>query len=303
MIKSFKELAEAAKAMEKKTVVAVVEAQDAHTLEAVVTAKKDGIIEGMLIGNEEKIREILAEHGGNPDDFTIIPTESLEESLKVAVDNINAGKANAIMKGKLETGQFMKAIVHKENGMMAGGRISLIGLYEHPKFYHKLLAVTDQGMNTYPDLEGKKDLINNAVKLLHALGNECPKVACLCAVEKMNPKMPETVDAAELKRMNAEGEIPGCIVEGPISFDLAVKQGAAAIKGFESPVAGDADLLLVPDITCGNVLVKCMTDYAGATTAGTILGAKCPVIVTSRSAEASDKYYSIALAAYSAASY
>ncbi len=303
MIKSFKELAEAAKAMEKKTVVAVVEAQDAHTLEAVVTARKDGIIEAMLIGNEAKICEILAQVGGDPADFTIVPTESLEESLKVAVENINAGKASAIMKGKLETGQFMKAIVKKENGMMAGGRISLVGLFEHPKFYHKLLAVTDMGMNTYPDLEGKKDLINNAVRLLHALGNECPKVACLCAVEKMNPKMPETVDADALKKMNIAGEIPGCVVEGPISFDLAIKQGAAAIKGFESPVAGDADLLLVPDITCGNVLVKCMTDYAGATTAGTILGAKCPVIVTSRSAEASDKYYSIALAAYSAASY
>ena len=303
MIKSFKELAEAAKAMEKKTVVAVVEAQDAHTLEAVVTAQKDGIIEAMLIGNEEKICEILTQVGGDAANFTIVPTGSLEESLQVAVENINAGKASAIMKGKLETGQFMKAIVKKENGMMAGGRISLVGLFEHPKFYHKLLAVTDMGMNTYPDLEGKKDLINNAVKLLHALGNECPKVACLCAVEKLNPKMPETVDADALKKMNIEGEIPGCVVEGPISFDLAIKQGAAAIKGFESPVAGDADLLLVPDITCGNVLVKCMTDYAGATTAGTILGAKCPVIVTSRSAEASDKYYSIALAAYSAASY
>lgn len=301
-IKSFKELAAAAQAMTKKTVVAVVEAHDAHTLEAVINAKKDGIIEGMLIGNDAKIREIIAAEGGNADDFTIIPTDGLEESLKVAVENINASKANAIMKGKLETGQFMKAIVKKENGMMAGGRISLIGLYEHPN-YHKLLAVTDQGMNTYPDLAGKKDLILNGVKLLRSLGIEEPKVACLCAVEKLNPKMPETVDADALKTMNKNGEIPNCIVEGPISFDLAVKQGSAAIKGFESPVAGDADLLLVPDITCGNVLTKCMTDYAGASTAGTILGAKCPVIVTSRSAEASDKYYSIALAAYSAAAY
>ena len=303
MIKNFKELAEAAKAMEKKTVVAVVEAHDFHTLEAIVSAKKDGIIEAMLIGNEEEIRNILTQEGGDPADYTIIPTTSFEESLKTAVENIKAGKANAIMKGKLETGQFIKAIINKDNDMMAGGRLSLIGLYDHPTFYHKLLAVTDMGINTYPDLEGKKDLVNNGVKLLHALGIECPKVACLCSVEKMNPKMPETVDADALKKMNADGEIPDCIVEGPISFDLAIKQGAAEIKGYESPVAGDADLLLVPDITCGNVLVKCMTDYAGAITAGTVLGAKCPVILTSRSAEASDKYYSIALAAYSAASY
>lgn len=303
MIKNFKELADAAKAMKKKTVVAVVEAHDKNTLEAVVEAKKDGIIEAMLIGNEDKIRKILKEEGGDPDDYSIIPTGSLEESLKAAVENINAGRANAIMKGMLETSEFLKALVHKENGLMAGGRISLVGLYDHPKFYHKLLAVTDVAMNTYPDLQGKKDIVNNAVKLLHSLGCECPKVACLCSVEKVNPKMPETVDADALKKMNAEGEIPGCVVEGPISFDLAIKQGAAAVKGYESPVAGDADLLLVPDITCGNVLVKCMTDYAGAITAGTVLGARCPVILTSRSAEASDKYYSIALAAYSAASY
>ena len=301
-IKSFKELAAAAAAMPNKTVVAVVEAHDLHTLEAVIEAKKEKIIEATLIGNEEKIREILTSEGADPAEYTIIATEGLEESLKVAVDCINSGKANAIMKGKLETGQFMKAVVKKENGLLAGGLLSLIGLYEHPN-YHKLLAVTDQGLNTYPDLNGKKNLIQNAVKLLHSIGIENPKVAVLAAVEKVNPKMPESVDGAELKKMNQEGEITGCIVEGPISFDLAVKQGAAAIKGYESPVAGDADLLVVPDIAAGNILVKCMTDYAGAMTAGTIVGAKVPVIVTSRSAEASDKFYSIALAAYSAASY
>ena len=298
-IKSFKELAAAASAMPVKTVVAVVEAHDNHTLEAVIEAKKDGIIEGMLIGNEEKIKEILTANGADPADYQIIGTNALEESLQVAVENINAGKATAIMKGKLETGQFMKAIVKKDNGLLAGGLLSLVGLYEHAN-YHKLLAVTDQGLNTYPDLNGKKSLIVNAVGLLKKLGVEEPKVAVLAAVEKVNPKMPESVDGAELKKMNQEGEITGCIVEGPISFDLAIKQGAAAIKGYESPVAGDADILVVPDIAAGNILVKCMTDYAGAMTAGTILGAKVPVIVTSRSAEASDKYYSIALAAYAA---
>lgn len=298
-IKSFKELAAAASAMPVKTVVAVVEAHDNHTLEAVIEAKKDGMIEGLLIGNAEKIAEILTANGANPADYEIIGTSALEESLQVAVENINAGKATAIMKGKLETGQFMKAIVNKANGLMAGGLLSLVGLFESPA-YPKLLAVTDQGLNTYPDLNGKKNLIINAVGLLHSLGIEEPKVAVLAAVEKVNPKMPESVDGAELKKMNQEGEITGCIVEGPISFDLAVKKGAAAIKGYESPVAGDADLLVVPDITAGNILCKCMTDYAGAMTAGTILGAKVPVIVTSRSAEATDKYYSIALAAYAA---
>lgn len=303
MIHNFKELAEAARAMEKKTVVAVVEANDVNTLEAVVNAKKECIIEAMLIGREETILKILEEEGADPADYTIVNSGSVEESLKIAVENINTGKASAIMKGMLETSDFMKAIIKKENNMMAGGRLSVVGLYDYPQAYHKLLAVTDVGMNTYPDLDGKKDIVKNGVKLLHSLGIECPKVAVLCSVEHVNPKMPETVDADALKKMNSEGEISGCIVEGPISFDLAIKQGAAAIKGYESPVAGEADLLVVPDITCGNVLVKCMTDYAGATTAGTILGAKCPVIFTSRSAEASDKFYSIALAAYSASSY
>ena len=303
MIKSFKELADAAKAMEKKTVLAVAQAHDSHTLEAVMTAKKDGIIDAMLIGNEEKIRQILLQEGADPADYIIVPSGSEEESLKIAIESIHTGKASVIMKGKMETAPFMTAIIHKENNMMSGGRISLVGLFEQPTSYHKLIAVTDMGMNTYPNLEGKKDEINNAVRLLHALGIECPKVACLCAVEKVNPKMPETVDADELKKMNAAGEIPGCIVEGPISFDLAISKESADLKGYESPVAGDADLLLVPDITCGNVLVKCMTEYAGAMTAGTMLGAKCPLIVTSRSAAASDKYYSIALAAYSAAKY
>jgi phosphotransacetylase len=138
------------------------------------------------------------------------------------------------------------------------------------------------------------------VALLHTLGIENPKVAVLSSVEKVNPKMPDSVDGDALKRMNQTGEIIGCAVEGPISFDLATSSEAARIKGFDSPVAGDADLLIVPDIVSGNILAKCLTGFAGATTAGAVLGARVPVILTSRSAEASDKYYSIALAACAA---
>jgi phosphotransacetylase len=195
----------------------------------------------------------------------------------------------------------MKAIVAKENGLVPQGRkLSLIGFYETPK-YHKLFAVSDMGLNTYPDLAGKRLIIENAVQLLHALGIENPKVAVLSSVEKVNPKMPDAVDGAQLKLMNARGEITGCTVEGPISFDLATSREAAAIKGYDSPVAGDADLLIVPDIAAGNILVKCLTGFCGALTAGAVLGARVPVILTSRSAEAADKYYSIALAACAAA--
>ncbi|UWG99060.1 bifunctional enoyl-CoA hydratase/phosphate acetyltransferase [Dehalobacter sp. DCM] len=301
-IKSFQELAEQVQKMEKKTVIAVVEAHDEHTLESVVQAQKDGLMIPFLIGNEKRIKEMLVELGEVADDFNIVNTSGAEESLCSAITLIKEGKANAIMKGKLESGQFMKAVVNKETGLTKGGLLSLVGFYETPK-YHKLFAVSDMGLNTYPDLSGKKQILLNAVKVLLGLGVEKPKVAIMAAVEKVNSKMPETVDADVLKTMNAEGEISQCIVEGPISFDLATSAEAAKIKGYQSPVAGDADLLLVPDIVSGNMLVKCLTGFAGAQTAGIVVGASVPIIFTSRSAEASDKYYSIALAAYTAGSF
>jgi phosphotransacetylase len=300
-IRSFDDLAEEAKNRVKKTVIAVVEAQDEHTLESVVKATGDGITAPVLIGDEKKIKEILAHFAAVPSQYEIVPSGGIEDSLLKAIGLINAGKADAIMKGKLESGPFMKAVVSKENGLVpTGGKLSLVGFYETPK-YHKLFAVSDMGLNTYPDLEGKKRIIDNAVGLLHLLGIDTPKVAVLSSVEKVNPKMPDAVDGDALKRMNQNGALSGCIVEGPISFDLATSADAVRIKGYMSPVAGDADLLIVPDICAGNILVKCLTGFGGATTAGTVLGARVPVILTSRSAEVSDKYYSIALAACASA--
>lgn len=296
-ITCFEDLATEAKKMTIKTVVAVVEAQDEHTLESVVRATADGIIVSILIGNTDKICKLLSLFGADPEKFEIIPSGGVDESLEKAIALINAGKATAIMKGKLESGQYMKAIVNKENGMVpAGSKLTLVGLFETPK-YHKVIGISDVGLNTYPDLESKKIIVQNAVKLLHALGFENPKVAVLSSVEKLNPKMPDAVDGYTLKKMNQSGEIAGCIVEGPISFDLAISSESAKIKGYDSPVAGDADLLVVPDIVSGNILAKSLTGFGDARTAGTVLGAKVPVILTSRSAKASDKYYSIALAA------
>ena len=302
-INCFEDLAAEAKKMTRKTVIAVVEAQDAHTLESVIQAAGDGIMEPVLIGDAEKITGLLSQLGADHAAFRIIHASGTDESLRQAVALVKAGQATAVMKGRLDSGEFMKAIVSKENGLVpAGNKLSLIGFYETP-MYHKVFAVSDMGLNTYPDLAGKKLIIDNAVRLLHALGYENPKVAVLSSVEKVNPKMPDAVDGAQLKEMNARGDITGCTVEGPISFDLATSREAAAIKCFDSPVAGDADLLIVPDIAAGNILVKCLTGFGGARTAGTVLGARVPVILTSRSAEASDKYYSIALAACAAASF
>lgn len=294
---SFAELAELVKKMPEKTKVAVVAAQDGHTLEAITTAVKGGLVEAILIGDEEKIAEILTELGEKKEDYEIFPAADVDECLAIAVKLVNDGVAGAIMKGKLETGQLMKAVLKKENNLRKGGLISLVGFYECPS-YHKMFAVSDVAVNTYPDFEGKRSILENAVSVMHKVGVENPKVAVLCAVEKYNPKMKETVDAAELKELNQKGEITGCIVEGPISLDLAVVKESAAIKGFESPVAGDADLMIVPDLVSGNLMVKALTELGGCTTAGLMVGAKVPIILVSRAAAASDKYYSIALAAY-----
>lgn len=294
---SFEELAGLVKKMPEKTKVAVVAAQDGHTLEAITTAVKDGLVEAILIGDEARIVEILTELGEKKENYEIIPAADIDECLEIAIKLVNDGIAGAIMKGKLETGQLMKAVLKKENHLRKGGLISLVGFYECPN-YHKMFAVSDVAMNTYPDLDGKRGILENAVDVMHKVGVENPKVAVLCAVEKYNPKMKETVDAAALKELNQNGEITGCVVEGPISLDLAVGKESAAIKGFESPVAGDADLMIVPDLVSGNLMAKALTELGGCTTAGLMVGAKVPIILVSRAATASDKYYSIALAAY-----
>jgi len=295
-ITSFQELVKYVQGLENKVRVAVVCAHDEHTLESIVHAKKDGLIEPVLVGKEDAIKDILMSLNENPESYIIINRSEIDECAETAIELVNENKANAIMKGKLETGQLMKSILKKEHGLIGDRILSLIGFYETDK-YHKLFAVSDMGLNTYPDVEKKKKILENAVSMIKCFGVETPKVAVLASVEKVNPKMPEAVDAAQLKKWNEEGEIKGCIVEGPISFDLATSREAAEIKGYRSEVAGDADLLLVPDITSGNILVKCLTGFAGAKTAGLVIGAKVPIILTSRSAEASDKYYSIALAA------
>jgi phosphotransacetylase len=298
MIRRFDDMVAALRESGRRTAVAVVEAQDEHTIDAVSQAAKDGLISPILIGREAEIKALLEEHGA-VQHATVIGTANAGESLQTAASLIEQGRAGAIMKGKLETGDFMKGVLNKEHGLVRDRRLSLVGFYQMPQ-YHKLFAVSDVGLNTYPDLALKKDILLNAVDALKALGVENPKVAALSAVEKVNPRMPDSVDADALKQMNLRGEIGGCTVEGPISFDLAMFSDAARIKGYASPVAGDADLLVMPDIVSGNVLVKCLTGFAGAATAGMIVGARAPVILTSRSAEASDKYYSIVMASYTA---
>ncbi len=275
--------------------VAVPGAADDHVLEAVFEAEAMGLIKAILIDKEEEVKRVLTELGKNPADYEIINAETPEECGQIAVELVKEGRANVILKGLLETKDVLKPVVNKETGIGLGGVMSIVAFTELPA-YHKLLVVTDGGMMTYPTVEQKAGIIKNAVDCYKKLGIENPKIACVAAVEKVNPKMPETVDAAELKKMNEEGIIKDCIVEGPISLDLAVNADSAKRKKYDSPVAGDADVILVPNIQVGNVAHKSMLQFGNGKMAGVVVGAKCPIIINSRGSSAEEKFDSLLLA-------
>lgn len=296
IFKNFKELIEKVQNAKSQKRVAVVAAQDEHTLEAVFKAKKDNIVEPILIGDKIKIEKVLEELKENPEDNIIIDAENDAAAAMKAVELIHEKKADFIMKGKIQTADLLKAVVNKEKGLRTGNIISHIAMYEVPT-YHKLIAITDGGMIMYPGVEEKKQIIENAVNTFIAMGYEKPKVAVLSAVETINPKMPETVDAGMLKKMNQKGEINNCIVEGPISYDLTMCKESAEIKGYSSPVTGDVDILIVPNIATGNILGKSLSYSANAKMAGFIVGAKVPIVLTSRGATSEEKYLSLVLSA------
>ncbi|MDF2558360.1 MAG: phosphate butyryltransferase [Bacillales bacterium] len=279
----------------KKKVV-VVAAEDEHTLEAVFRSKNDGIIDPILVGNQKKIQEILNRLQFELDESAIIHVEDENAYAVKAVEIIHEGKADFIMKGKVQTSDLLKAVVNKEKGLRTGNVMSHVAMLEIPT-YHKLLAITDGGMMLAPNLDEKKQIIENTVRSFLAMGYTCPKVAVVAAVETVNPKMPETVDANSLKKMNQDGEIQNCLIEGPISYDLTMNKESAEIKGYQSPVTDDADVLLVPNITAGNLLSKALIYSAGAKMAGFIVGAKVPIVLTSRGATAEEKYLSLVLSA------
>jgi phosphate butyryltransferase len=295
VIKNFDELIKKAANYKEKKKVAVVAAHDEHTLEAVFKAKEDGVVEPILIGRKDKIKEILDKHNFTLSDEFIIDIEDESQAAYKAVELVNENKANSIMKGKIQTADLLKAVVDKEKGIRTGRLMTHFAALEVPT-YHKLLVITDGGMVMYPTLEQKKGIIQNAVDVLLSLGYEKPKVGVLAAVEKVNPKMPETVDAAELKKMAETGEITNCVVEGPISYDIAMNKESAEIKGFDSPVVEDVDILIPPNIATGNILAKALIYSGNAKMAGIIVGAKVPIILTSRGSSSEEKYLSIVLA-------
>lgn len=280
----------------KKT-VAVAAAQDSAVLEAVREAKKRGIADAVLVGDEPKIREIAASLEMDLTDYEIIHEPDMVQAALTAVKLAHDGKVDMYMKGLVDTKNFLKSVLDKEVGLRTGNPLSHVCVFDIPGIDH-LLFLTDVAFMTYPTLEDKVNIINNTIPVCKACGVDMPKVAPLAAVEVVNPKMPATVEAAELTKMNEEGQITDCIIDGPLSLDLAIDPEAALHKGAtDRKIQGDADVLLFPDIHAGNLVYKAIVHMTDMKNGCILTGTKVPVILTSRSDSFETKVNSIALAA------
>ena len=275
--------------------VAVVHPVDIYSLTGAIEAAKAGVIEPILIGPEDKIRKTAEDAHLNLDNFTIITTLHSHAAATLAVEMAAKGEVEAIMKGKLHTDELMYAALDKVKGLRTGRRMSHIFMLDVPS-YPKPLFLTDAAINIKPDLMAKKDIVQNAIDLFTTLGLGTPKVAILSAVEMVTEKIPSTLDATALCKMAQRGQITDGIVDGPLAFDNAISHEAAEIKGIVSDVAGDADILVTPDIESGNMLYKQLRFLSGAQGAGIVLGAKVPIILTSRAGDAQSRIISSALA-------
>lgn len=294
MSKSFEELISKANQKTLKK-VSVSNAQDEPVLQAVKAAKEQNIATAILVGDEAKIREIAASIDMDLTDFEIINEPDTEAAALKAVELVHNGKADILLKGLLETKTFLKSVLNKEAGLRTGKMLSHVCVFEIEGI-NRLLFFTDVAFNTYPTLADKVNIINNAVEVAHACGIECPKVAPLCAVETVNPKMQPTVDADNLTKMYEGGDFKGCQIYGPLSMDLAIDPEAAVHKGVTNPVAGHADILLFPNIDAGNITYKILVRTAKVKIGNVLVGTSAPVVLTSRSDDFQTKLNSIALA-------
>ena len=293
MSKSFEELISKANQKTLKK-VSVSNAQDEPVLQAVKAAKEQNIATAILVG-EAKIREIAASIDMDLTDFEIINEPDTEAAALKAVELVHNGKADILLKGLLETKTFLKSVLNKEVGLRTGKMLSHVCVFEIEGI-NRLLFFTDVAFNTYPTLADKVNIINNAVEVAHACGIECPKVAPLCAVETVNPKMQPTVDADNLTKMYEGGDFKGCQIYGPLSMDLAIDPEAAVHKGVTNPVAGHADILLFPNFDAGNITYKILVRTAKVKIGNVLVGTSAPVVLTSRSDDFQTKLNSIALA-------
>jgi phosphate butyryltransferase len=277
----------------KKLVLAA--AQDSYALEAVSKAALKGIIDPVLVGDEVLIRRLAEEASISLDGYIIINEPDIATAVETSVRLVHDGLADILMKGGCGTAQLLKGVLNREWGLRSGDLLSHFALFEIPA-YHKLLAITDVAINIAPSLEDKVAIVGNAVDFLARLGLPDPRVAAVAAVETVNEQMPATLDAARLAAMNREGRIRNCLIEGPLAFDTAISRESAHHKKLVSEVAGEADLLLMPDIEAGNILYKSLAYFANSKVASVVIGASAPVVLTSRSDSEEAKLNSILLA-------
>ncbi len=295
MSKSFDDLLAKVKGCERKK-LAVAVAQDKPVLEAVKAAKEQGIAEAILVGDKKKIKEVADELEMDLAQYEVIHEADAKKAALFAVQLVSSGRADMVMKGLVDTATFLRSVLNKEVGLRTGKVMSHVAVFEIEGI-DRLIFLTDAAFNTYPDLKAKVQIVQNSVYVANACGITMPKVAPVCAVEIVNPDMPATVDASLLSKMNDRGQIKGCIVDGPLALDNAISEEAAKHKGVTGPVAGKADVIMLPDIETANVMYKTLTYTAKSRNGGILVGTSAPVILTSRADSFETKVNSIALAA------
>jgi len=299
MITKLDQMFDALKSKPKKRLIGAY-AVDSHTIGAINQAVEMGIIEATLVGDEEIIKKVCAEHGYNLNNFTLVHEPNDQKAALKSAEIINNGGGDLIMKGLLSTDKYMRAILNKEKGLMKPGAVlSHVTVIESPN-YHKLIICGDVAVIPEPDLKLKLAITNYLIKTAQALGIETPKVAIIGPSEQVLPKLSSSLDATILSKMGERGQIKNAIVEGPLAIDLAIDKESAEIKGIDNPVVGDADCLVFPNICAGNVFYKTMTKLAKCELGAMVTGAKVPAILSSRGDSVMTKLYSIALSALTA---
>ena len=293
MIKDFDYLKKMATNKGVKT-IAIAVPEDENTINALLDLTKSIEVKYILVGDEKKITKLCNKIGLQAPQDVIIHTTDHDIAAQKAVELIKNNTADILMKGSLATGTLLKAVLNKETGIGTGSLMSHLAVIECPT-YHKLMYITDGGINPAPDLDKKRAILSNSVDFMLKLGYTEPKVAALCAAENVSEKIIETVDANQLQQENINGIIKNCIVEGPIAFDLAISEDSAKAKNYNSKIAGHTDLFLAPNISTGNVLAKSLLYLANSKMAGCVLGAKAPIVLTSRGATAEEKLLSFLL--------
>ncbi|MGN0735441.1 MAG: phosphate acyltransferase [Anaerovoracaceae bacterium] len=292
---NYQELTDYIKGKKLQKHFGVVIATEEHCFEAVLNCYNEGLVIPHFIGNRHRIVEMLNERGYDEAAFCISDEENPEEAAKLAVDMVHRGKIEGIIKGGLDTASLMKVILKGSNGLKKSKIVCAMSLMQIPG-YHKLIAGSDPALSICPTIEDKKEIIENCVSALTNMGIDMPKVAMLGAAETVNPKMQDTIDAVKLKEMNLRGEIKDCIVDGPLSYDLCFDPESARIKGIDSAVAGDPDLVIYPNLVTGNAVSKALVITAGAIGSSIILGTVIPIVLPSRASSVEEKERDILLA-------